>query len=73
MATTAQEIFTKDVCGLPLFERLRLAALILQDLTQPGVAVVQQSDAWSEEDQRELTAFSLEHAARTYPEDEDLV
>ncbi len=73
MAATAQEVFERDVHNLPLSERLRLAALILQELTQSGVTVVQQSDAWSEEDQRDLAAFSLEHAGRLYPEDEHLV
>jgi hypothetical protein len=73
MAATAQEVFMRDVRNLPLSERLRLAALILHDLTQPGVAVVEQGDAWSEEDQQELTAFSLEHAGRLYPEDEGIV
>jgi hypothetical protein len=73
MAATAQEVFARDVRNLPLSERLRLAALILQDLTQSGVAVVEESDAWSDEDQQDLTAFSLEHASRLYPEEEDLV
>jgi hypothetical protein len=73
MATTAEEVLTKDVRNLPLSEQLRLAALILQDLTQSGVAVVEQSDAWSEQDQQDVTLFSLEHANRIYPEDQDLV
>ena len=47
-------------------ERLRLASMILQDLTR----VADQTDAWSEQDQRDLTAFSLQHAGRLYPEDE---
>ncbi len=73
MSTTARELFEKDVHGLPPSERLRLAAMILQELTESGVTVVQQSAAWSEEDQHDLTTFSLEHAGRLYPEDEDLV
>ncbi len=73
MATTAQEIFARDVRELPPAERLRLASLILQDLTQPGVAVVEVGEDWSEQDQQDLTAFSLEHANRIYLEDQDLV
>jgi hypothetical protein len=34
MALTAQEVFTETVRDLPPSERLRLAALILQDLAQ---------------------------------------
>ncbi len=33
MASTAQEVFTQTVLALPASERLRLAALILDDLT----------------------------------------
>jgi hypothetical protein len=72
MASTAQELFNRDVRGLPLSERLRLAALILQDVTRSGVTVVEQGDAWSEQDQQDIAAFSLNHASQLYPEDEDL-
>jgi hypothetical protein len=41
MALTAQEVFTETVRVLPPTERLRLAALILQDLAQSEVAVEQ--------------------------------
>lgn len=73
MAITAQEVFTETVQPLPLTERLRLAALILQDLANSNVAVVDTSDVWSEQDQRDLTAFSLEYAAKLYPEEKELV
>ena len=72
MDTTADEVFAKDVGNLPLSEQLRLAALILRDLTQAGIAVVEQSDAWSEQDRRDLTAFSLQHFSQLYPEDQDI-
>ena len=73
MARTAQEVFTETVQALPLNERLRLAALILQDLARSDVAVVDTSNAWSEQDQRDLTAFSLQYAAKLYPEKDELV
>lgn len=73
MATTAQEVFTETVRALPPTERLRLAALILQDLAQAEVAVVDSSEAWSEQDQRDVTAFSLQYAAKLYPEEDELV
>ena len=73
MATTAQEVFVETVRVLPFTERLRLAALILQDLTQAGVSVVDSSDAWSELDISDLTTFSLQYATELYPEDEELV
>ena len=73
MALTAQEVFTETVRDLPPSERLRLAALILQDLAQSEVAVVERRDTWTEQDQRDLTTFALQYAADLYPEDEELV
>ena len=73
MAPTAQEVFTETVRALPPTERLRLAALILQDLSQAEVSIVDSSDAWSEQDQSDLTAFSLQYATKLYPEEDELV
>ena len=55
MGTTAQEVFTEIVHALPPSERLRLAALILQDLAQFQVANVDSSNDWNEQDQSDLT------------------
>lgn len=70
---TAQDVYTQTVRALPLTERLRLAALILDDLAQPNVAVVDSGDAWTEQDQSDVAAFSLQYAATLYPEEEELV
>lgn len=73
MALTAQEVFTETVRALPPSERLRLAALILQDLTQSEVAGVDRGDTWNDQDQRDLTTLSLQYAGELYPEEEELV
>ena len=73
MPITAQEVFIETVRALPPTERLRLAALILQDLAQADMAVVDVSSVWSEQDQRDVTAFSLQYAAKLYPEEDELV
>ncbi len=73
MAITAQEVFTETVRALPPTERLRLAALILQDLARAEMAVVDASSVWSEQDQHDLTTFSLQYAAKLYPEEDELV
>jgi hypothetical protein len=70
---TAQDVFDQSVRPLPLRERLQLAALILQDLARDEVQVVEQDDSWSEQDMREVVAFSLRYAETAYPEDEELV
>ena len=54
-------------------ERLRLAALILQDLAQANVAVVDASSVWTEQDQSDLMDFSLQYAAKLYPDEDELV
>jgi hypothetical protein len=72
MAMTAQEIYDATVRGLSPEERLRLAALILNDLTQQDVTKLEGfSDSWSEEDMRDLTRYSLQRANDAYPEEED--
>ena len=73
MPITAQEVFAETVRALPPTERLRLAALILQDLAQADMTVVDTSSVWSEQDQSDLTTFSLQYAAKLYPEEDELV
>lgn len=72
MSTTAQEIYAQVVCNLSLTERLRLANLILNDLVQQNVAVIDQSDTWTEQDQLDLAAFSLQYVVKLFPEGEEI-
>ena len=74
MALTAQEVFTETVRTLSPNEQLCLAALILQELAHSEkVAIVNRANGWTEQDQRDLTDFSLRYAAELYPEEEELV
>lgn len=59
MPTIAQEVFAETVRTLPPAERLRLAALILEDLTQSNLSIVDISDTWSEQDQSDLTTLTF--------------
>lgn len=70
MPTTAQEVYTASVRTLPPTERLRLAALILNELSRidSPFTAVDSGDTWSRQDQSELTAFTLQYAATLYPE-----
>lgn len=72
MLNTAQEIYNQIVCTLSLNERLRLANLILSDLVQENIAVIQQSDTWTEQDRLDLATFSLQHASELFPESEEI-
>ena len=73
MPATAREVYTAAVQSLPPTERLRLAALILDDLARPDVSVVDLGDGWTAEDEREVTAFALSYAADAYPEPDERV
>jgi len=73
MALTAQEVFKENVRALPPSERLRLAALILDELAHSDVAVVDRGDTWSEQDQNDRTVVALKYASKVYPEEQDLV
>lgn len=71
---TAQGIYSTTVQAMPQAEQLRLVSLIMNELvSREPPALVDERDSWSEEDRRELSAFSLNYAAARYPEDEDLV
>lgn len=70
---TIQEFYQNIVATLPLSDRLRLAALILNDLTQQNVAVIDASNTWTEQDQLELTSFSLQYANSLFPDEEEMV
>jgi hypothetical protein len=72
-ARTAQDFYVQTVQELPLTERLRLAALILGDLAQPNVSILETSDVWCQEDEREVANFSLRYAATRFPDNEELV
>ncbi|MGC8490206.1 MAG: hypothetical protein ACP5SH_00575 [Syntrophobacteraceae bacterium] len=72
MAMTAQEVFATTVHALPPNERLRLAAMILQELSQSSV-ILDCSETWSDEDKRDLTSVALRYASELYPEEQDLV
>lgn len=72
MPTTAQEVYSQIILTLSPIERLRLATLILNELVQQNISVIDQSNTWTEEDQTDLANFSLQYAATTFPEDEEI-
>ena len=61
MATNAKEFYAQTLRELSPTERLRLAAMILNDLTN-SKDKIDFNDAWSEEDLRDLTTFALSHS-----------
>lgn len=42
-------------------ERLRLATMILNDLTNQNISLVNYSDTWTDEDQLDIVNYSLQN------------
>lgn len=72
MPTAIQEIYNHVLSALSPTERLQLATLILNSLVQANMSVVDDSGTWTEQDQLDLAAFSLQYAVTAFPEDEEI-
>jgi hypothetical protein len=72
MPKAVQEIYTQVISNLPPTERLQLATLILNGLVKQDVAVIDDSDTWTEQDQLDLAAFSMQYAVTALIEDEEI-
>jgi hypothetical protein len=72
MPKAVQEIYTQVISNLLPIERLQLATLILNGLVKQDAAVIDDSDTWTEQDQLDLAAFSLQYAATALLEDEEI-
>ena len=66
MATDPKQLYLENISHLSPKERLQLAAMILEDLATSR----EFDDAWSEQDLRDLTAFSLS-IAPTHEQDNE--
>ncbi|MDJ0725430.1 MAG: hypothetical protein QNJ38_09995 [Prochloraceae cyanobacterium] len=70
--STIQEIYQNISNTLSPSDRLRLAALILNGLTESNVAVIDTGNTWTEQDLTEVTNFSLQYAANFFPDTEEI-
>ncbi|MDB9476905.1 MAG: hypothetical protein ACK6A9_19060 [Dolichospermum sp.] len=61
---------------LPETEQDIIARLILKalenNLVEESLSIIDESDSWTEEDQLEITSFSLQYAAPIFPESEEI-
>lgn len=62
MTTSAQEIYIQSIRNLPPNERLRLATLILNDPVDQPSSELEESETWTEQDQKNSLNFSLQYA-----------
>ncbi len=72
MPKAVQEIYRQVISNLPPTERLQLATMILNGLVKQEVAVIDDSDTWTEQDQLDLAAFSMQYAATALFEEEEI-
>ena len=68
-----QDIYQKVISPLSLSDRIQLAALILNSITEKNIEVVESSDTWTEQDKLDMTSFSLQYAASLYPDEGEIV
>ena len=62
-AGVAQQIYETSIKNLPIIERLQLVKLVMDDLMANSTSwVVDESDAWSDEDYADLSHISLAYA-----------
>ena len=61
---TVKQVYDENVRGLPPVERLKLATMILEELTE-SASEVDFSLAWSDEDIHDAMAFSLASSAHS--------
>jgi hypothetical protein len=71
MSPIIQEVYDQIIQTLSPTEQLRLATLILSELVQKNSSVTDQSDYWTEQDQIDLSNFSLQYAASRFPDEID--
>ena len=67
---SARELYDESIKPLPAVDRLRLAAIILDDLAATSGAGLDVRDDWSEQDIADLAAYSLKYAAGSSPHEE---
>ena len=68
MQTTAEELYNRVVKPLPPPERLKLATIILNDISPQ--TVVDYSEVWTEEDLRDFSVASWDYIIQKLEEDE---
>jgi hypothetical protein len=61
---TAESVYASSVAVLPKSEQLKLAALILDELSASAAHVLDFSDSWDEEDLRDVTSYAADYAAK---------
>lgn len=71
MHPSAKDLYDGTVRRLPPTEQLRLASLILSGLAERDLVPIDESDAWSEQDVREVAEFAARYASSAYREEED--
>jgi hypothetical protein len=66
----------EQIKQLPENEQNIIARFILNalenNLVEKGLSIIDESDTWTEEDQIDITSFSLQYADSIFPESEEI-
>ncbi len=66
---TAETVYQEVIKPMPLPERIRIATMVLNDIPPRGFT--DYSEEWTDEDLRDLTAYSLSYAAESFGEEDE--
>jgi hypothetical protein len=65
---TADDIYVTNIRDLPQSEKLRLATMILEELSKSAAPILDFSGSWSAEDMHDVITFAQQYAAAQIPE-----
>jgi hypothetical protein len=69
--TSVLELYEGQIRALPVADQLHLVRLIVDELAESAPRrILDENDAWSDEDLADGTRFSLRHAERAFGEDD---
>lgn len=68
---TAESVYESSVATVPKSEQLKLAALILDNLTATAAAGLDYSDSWSDDDLCDVAPYAADYSAVLYGEEVD--
>jgi hypothetical protein len=72
LTMSVESLYQNQIRGLSIIERLRLAKLIMDDLSDSAADwVVDNSDAWSQQDLYDMSRASARYAGRVIADRED--
>lgn len=72
MPEAIQQLYAQTISTLSPTEQFQLATLILNELVQQNTVAVDESDIWTDQDQLDMAAYSLQYAVTAFSNSEEM-